>query len=208
MFPLTDMPPPAKDAEFAFAFADGLGDGKVVTLGEKVRTLVAVANEGRVQFHVWGVMGSLNMPHKFGEYVQNFTYGAVNETVVPGGELSFEYDFVPNERLDVRDFTLALSVFYEAQGATGNVIRAHSTTFLNQTITTVAGPQVVNNATFMALFITVIAVGCGLGWHLKKMSDDSRVSGEVGTGTSGKEEWLEEHQSMIARSARSKNKSR
>lgn len=205
VFPLTDMSEPSKDAEFGYAFSPALADGKTLVLGQKTRAAIALANGGRTRIHVWGAMGSLNMPEKFGMYVQNFTYGVVNQTVGAGGEMSFEYEFEPNERLDTRDFTLALSVFYEAQGASGNVIRAHSTTFVNQTVITVAGPQVVGNATFMALFIAVIAAAAGGGYYAKTLGDETqRTVPEMGTATSDGKEWLEEHQSMLKGGGRSK----
>jgi Translocon-associated protein (TRAP), alpha subunit len=205
VFPLTDMPESAKDAEFGYAFSAGLEDGTTLTLGRKSRVAIAMYNSGRTRFHVWGVMGSLNMPHKFDMFVQNFTYGVVNQTVGSGGEMSFDYSFEPNERLDTRDFSLSLSVFYEAQGASGNVIRAHSTTFLNQTVTAVAGPQIVGNTAFMALLIAVIAAAGGGAYYVKTLGEDSqRTTTEMGTATSDGNEWLEEHQSMLRGGGRAK----
>lgn len=206
VFPLTDMPEAAKDAEFGFAFSPALADGKTLVLGQKTRTAIALYNGGRTRVHVWGAMGSLNMPNHFPSYVQNFTYGVVNQTVGAGGEMSFEYEFEPNERLDTRDFTLALSVFYEAQGTSGNVIRAHSTTFVNQTVTTIAGPQTVGNATFMALFVAVIAAAAGGAYYAKSLGDETQrvAATEMGTTTSDGKEWLEDHQSMLKGGGRAK----
>jgi Translocon-associated protein (TRAP), alpha subunit len=206
VFPLTDMPAPSKDVEFGYAFSSGLADGKTLTLGLPTRAVVGLSNGGRTGIHVWGVMGSLNMPHKFDMYVQNFTYSVVNQTVGVGGEMSFDYSFEPNERLDTRDFTLSLSVFYEAQGATGKVIRAHATTFMNQTITTVAGPQAVGNATFMALLIAVLLAAGGGAYYVKTFGEEAqRGATELGTATSDGKEWLEEHQSMLKGGGRAKS---
>lgn len=208
VFPLTDMPPEAKDVEFGFAFSSGLENKKTLTLGQKARTLIACANGGRVRHHVWGVMGSLNSAKNFDLYVQNFTYGVVNKTVGAGGELSFEYTFEPNERLDTTDFVLALSVFYEAQSTAGNVIRAHSTTFFNQTVTAVAGPQTVNNATFMVLLVLFIVAAAGAGYYAKSLGEDSKRNGaEMGTTSESGKEWLQEHQNMLQGGGRTKSKS-
>lgn len=211
VFPLTDMAEPAKDAEFVHAFAAGLGDGATLTLGEKARAVVAIANGGRSRLHVWGVMGSLNMPHDFGQYVQNFTYGLVNTTVGAGGEMSFDYEFVPNERLDTRDFVMALSVFYEAQGATGNVIRAHATTFLNQTVTAVAGPQTVGNAMFMVLLLATIAAASAAGFYVKSLSEEKKEKkapvSEIGTEKPANDDWLDGHE-LQGRSQKKSAKSR
>lgn len=208
VFPLTDMPPAAKDIEIGFAFSSGLDKQQVLTLGQKARALIACSNEGRVRHHVWGVMGSLNSAKNFDLYVQNFTYGVVNRTVGAGGELSFDYVFEPNERLDTTDFILALSVFYEAQSASGNVIRAHSTTFFNQTVTAVAGPQTVNNAMFMVLFTLFVAAAAGTGYYVKSLGEESKRSGpEMGTTSDNGKEWLQEHQNMLQGGGRTKSKS-
>lgn len=193
--PLSDMPPPADDIMIAHAFTKGIDDSAVLTLGETCKTLIAFANSGRSKYHVWGVMGSLNMEKKFDIHVQNFTYGEVNKTVGSHGELSFSYEFTPNERLDTRPFQLALSVFYEARGSSGNAIRGHSTTFYNATVGTKPGPQTMSNGVFMFIFVFVIGAGLG-AFYVLKSSEAKKEAVEMGTGGSSKNEWLEEHHAM------------
>lgn len=194
--PLTDMPPPADDVRIAHTFTEGLDSTSVVTLGKTCKALVAFANEGRGLCHVWGVMGSLNMEHKFEIHVQNFTYGVVNKTVPANGELSFSYEFTPNERLDTRPFQLALTVFYETQGSTGKAIRGHSTTFYNATVGTVPGPQSISNGLFVV--ISLVLVGAAVAaYFVLKNTEAKKEAVEMGTATSSKNEWLEEHQNMI-----------
>lgn len=209
VFPLTDMPEPSEKAEFGYAFAKGLSDGVTLTLGEDARAVIGVSNGGRTKLHVWGVMGSLNMPHDFGQYVQNFTYGVVNSTVSAEGEMSFDYAFTPNERLDTREFVMALSVFYEAQTATGNVISAHSTTFLNQTVTAVAGPQAVGNTLFMFLLVAAIAAATGAGYYAKSLSDEKKTptssSESSDKSKAGNDNWLEGHDTMVQKGSRKKS---
>lgn len=194
--PLSDMPPSADDVLIAHTFTKGLNDTTVLTLGETCKALIGFANAGRGQYHVWGVMGSLNMQNNFDIHVQNFTYGVVNKTVSSNSELSFSYEFTPNERLDTRPFQLALSVFYEARGATGNAIRGHSTTFFNTTVGTQPGPQTMSNALFMFIFVLVIGAGIGAVYVLKS-TEAKKEAVEMGTGGSSKNEWLEEHQTMV-----------
>lgn len=193
--PLTDMPPSASDVYVAHKFAEGLPDDRVITLGNNVRVLVAFANAGKSMYHVWGVMGSLNMQNKFNMYVQNFTYHVVNKSVNAASELSLAYTFQPNERLDTRPFQLSLSIFYEAQSSSGNAIRGHSTTFFNETITTKAGPQSINNTTFMLLVVLVMGgVAGGIAFAMSSGSDQKRTAAtELGTTESKESEWLEEH---------------
>lgn len=194
--PLTDMPAPADDVYVAHTFTEGLDSTSVVTLGSTCKTLIAFANGGRGLYHVWGVMGSLNMEHKFDIHVQNFTYSVVNKTVPANSELSFSYKFTPNERLDTRPFQLALTVFYEAQGSTGNAIRGYSTTFCNATVGTVPGPQSISNGLFMVILLVLVGAAIATYFVLKN-TDAKKEAVEMGTTTSSKNEWLEEHQTMI-----------
>jgi hypothetical protein len=207
--PLSNMPPPSRDVDIGQAFADGLKEGRKLVLGKKARVTVGFANNARVSYHIWGIMGSLNMPHNFDIHVQNFTYAVVNQTVPPGGEISFDYSFEPNERLDTRDFTLALSAFYEAQSTKGNVIRAHSTTFFNETIIAEAGPQAVNNVAFLAILLVTVAAAVGGIFYVKTLSDHTKRSvPEMGTTSSSATEWLEDHNSMLTGGGRTKSKTK
>eukprot|EP00177_Eucheuma_denticulatum_P006397 GFKZ01011675.1.p2 GENE.GFKZ01011675.1~~GFKZ01011675.1.p2 ORF type:complete len:289 (-),score=56.39 GFKZ01011675.1:1244-2110(-) len=195
--PLTDMPPPADDVLIAHTFTHGIDSSLIVALGDKCRALIAFANAARARYHVWGVMGSLNMERDFKVHVQNFSYVPVNKSVASNSELSFTYEFTPNERLDVRPFQLALTVFYEAQGSSGNAIRGHSTTFYNATITTVPGPQSMSNAMFMTIFALVVAAVVA-AVLLFRQAEQKKDTVEMGTATASKNEWLEDHHAMIA----------
>lgn len=202
--PLSNLPPSARDVEIGFVFSEQTAD-KTLVLGQAHRTLIGFANSGKLGYHIWGVMGSLNMPHNFQNYVQNFSYGQVNRTVFAGEELSFDYVFTPHERLDTRDFGLALTVFYEARGSTGKVVRAHSSTFFNDTVRSIASPQEVNNTTFLAVLVVVLAlVGTSVYFAKFFLDDTKRTSAETGTAPDDGSEWLEEHQSMLRGGGRAK----
>lgn len=200
--PLTNLPPPADDVDIAHAFTVGPNaakkiDADVLTLGEQVKAAIAFASTGRSKYHVWGVMGSINMENKFSTYVQNFTYSAVNKTVAPQSELSFSYRFTPNERLDPRSFQLALTVFYEAQGHTGNAIRGHSTTFFNSTVATVAGPETMSNGLFLFILAFSVAAAAAAIYAYRNMEGAKPASAEMGTEESSKNEWLEDHHNLV-----------
>lgn len=201
--PLTDLPPASTDVSVGHAFLTNFSETKskasdiVITLGETIKTIVAFANEGRGSYHVWGVMGSLNLNEKFAVHVQNFTYTMINKTVEPGTELSFSYSFTPNERLDIRPFQLALTVFYEAQGSTGNAIRGYSTTFFNNTVATEPGPQTISNGVFILIVVVLIGAAIGGFFAFKRMEAVKTAKPEMGTEESSKNEWLEEHEAMV-----------
>ncbi|KAI0565850.1 translocon-associated protein alpha subunit [Gracilaria domingensis] len=210
--PLTDLPLSAEDVGIGHAFLTKFSETKskesdiVVTLGETIKTVIAFANHGRGPYHVWGTMGSLNMKHNFKIHVQNFTYTMVNKTVAPDGELSFSYSFTPHERLDIRPFQLALTVFYEAQGSTGKAIRGHSTTFFNTTIATEPGPQSMSNGLFLLIVALVCGASAGGFFMFKKMESTKTVKTEMGTEMDSKNEWLEEHQAMMTGGGRARSR--
>lgn len=191
----------ADDVDIGHVFTTGEGAGKktdaaTVTLGEPIRALIAFRNGGRSRYHIWGVMGSLNMDHQFSIFVQNFTYGVVNKTVGSGGEMSFSYSFTPNERLDTRSFQLALSVFYEAQSSSGNAIRGHSTTFFNSTVGTKPGAQSMSNGAFLLIVFVSIAAAVGAYLFFRNQEEKKSSGGEAGTEASKENEWLEDHHHM------------
>lgn len=201
--PLSDLPPPSSDVSVGHAFLTKFSETKskasdiVVTLGETIKTVIAFANHGRGSYHVWGVMGSLNMNDNFKIHVQNFTYAMINKTVEPQEELSFSYAFTPHERLDIRPFQLALTAFYEAQGSTGNAIRGYSTTFFNATVATEPGLQTMSNGLFMLIVVVLIGAAIGGFFAFKKMEAVKTAKTEMGTEDSSKNEWLEEHEAMV-----------
>lgn len=202
--PLSEMPPSATDVQIGHAFLSGMSVDKktfkdLVTLGDPVETVVAFSNQGRTPYHVWGVIGSLNRDTKFSVYVQNFSYTVVNKTINSGEELSFKYEFTPNERLDIRPFQLAITTFYEARSSNGNSIRGHSSTFYNSTVLTQPSPNTMSNGVFLlfCLFGITGAVGMWYVWKKVQAVQQKEVV-EMGTTDPSKNEWLEDHHNMIS----------
>lgn len=199
---MSDLPPGATDVAIGHKFvngipADGAAEDVSVTAGELIKTVVAFSNDGRLPYHVWGVMASLNNDKRFDIYVQNFSYSVVNKTVEAGNELSFSYAFTPNARLDISTFRLAITMFYEAQSSTGNAIRGHSSTFYNTTVITKPGTETMSNGMFMLFFFVGIAAAAGAWFAWKNMETaTTKEAVEMGTSDSSKNEWLEEHHNM------------
>lgn len=199
---MTDLPPSADDVSIGHAFLTNFSETKskqsdiVVTLGNSIKTVVAFSNEGKSRYHVWGVMGSLNTKDNFKIFVQNFTYQEVNKSVHSNEELSFSYTFTPNARLDILPFQLAVTLFYEAQGSSGNAIRGHSTTFFNETVATEPSPQAMSNSVFVLVFTVVIGAAIGAVFVLRRAGSSKASHAEMGTEDSSKNEWLAEHETM------------
>ena len=62
-------------------------------------------------------------------YVSTIVEQVYHQPVAAGGEISLDYKFMPDARLEPRDFVVALTVFY--QDTKGQY---YSNTFFNQTI--------------------------------------------------------------------------
>ncbi len=120
----------------------------------QVNVAVVFHNEGTEMYNVSVIMGSLNSPTDFSLHIQNFSQQVSPQYLVcsfayifiddcsnpsgqvylircdPGQEVTLDYKFVPDQRLEPRDFFVALTVFYtDAAGRAG-----FSNTFFNQTI--------------------------------------------------------------------------
>lgn len=206
--PLSNMPPPSDDVDVSTVIK-GLNDDGILPVGQDYSALVAFGNSGRTSFHVWGVMGSLNYDDDWKVYVQNFTYQVVNRTVESGQELSLNYRFLPNDRLDTRDFRMALSLFYEARNTGGEAVRSHSSTFFNQTVKAVAGPAKVS-ASYAAFIVSLLAaLGAGGFYGYKAFSDADKPSIDTTTteGQGSKDDWLAEHHNMIGSRTRARSTS-
>lgn len=75
----------------------------------------------------------------------------------PGEELSLEYKFYPDPRLEPRDFIVALTAFYsDSKG------EWHSTTFFNQTVDIVEVKKLIDWELFFLVVLFSAAIG-GVG---------------------------------------------
>lgn len=185
----------------------------VVPLGKTIQTYVGLSNRDARAYRVTGVAGSLNRVEGFRTYVQNLTATPFNRTVEPGSEASFSYAFSLNDRLDVRPYRLALTVFYQrASMATGSASASarHSATFYNATISAVDNSSVVDSRTF-AIGAVVLLGGIAAAVAAIRGSDSdgdahaaagtsAKTPVEMGTasGDTGddEDEWLSEHRVM------------
>lgn len=185
----------------------------VVPLGKTIQTYVGLSNRDARAYRVTGVAGSLNRVEGFRTYVQNLTVAPFNRTVEPGSEASFSYTFSLNDRLDVRSYRLALTVFYQrASMATGSASASarHSATFYNATISTVDNSSVMDGRTFAIGAVVVLggiaaAVAAIRGSHPDgdaptAAGTSTKAPVEMGTasGDTGddEDEWLSEHRMM------------
>lgn len=133
------------------------------------------------------ILGSLNSPTDFSIFVQNFTQQFYHQAVAPGKEISLDYKFVPDPRIEPRDFIVALTVFY--QDTKGVYF---SNTFFNQTIEIVEVKKLIDwELIFLVFFLLALAGGIGFLIYslvapqlqsLGYMSKKSKKTKKVDTG--------------------------
>ena len=144
-------------------------------------------NDGKEPYNVSAIFGSLNSPTDFSIFVQNFTQQIYHQAVAPGKELSIEYKFMPDPRVEPRDFIVSLTVFY--QDTKGVYF---SNTFFNQTIEIVEVKKLIDWE-LIFLYVFLIALVGVIGYlaysyaapHLQSMgyiSKKSKKTKKVATG--------------------------
>ncbi|KAL6745623.1 translocon-associated protein alpha subunit [Haematococcus lacustris] len=180
---LTNLPP---SGEVTTGFFFPTYPNKKFPAGKLVDIAIGMHNDGTETYNISLITGSLNSPTDFSLHVQNFTQMGYGHILEPGQEVSLEYKFMPDHRLEPRDFTVALTAFYsDSKG------RWHSTTFFNQTINIVEVKKMVDwELLFLiALFVAAIAAAAysaysyvvSLGWlkSQKKRQRARRTPGEA-----------------------------
>lgn len=95
--------------------------------------------------NISGIIGSLNNPLDFAQFMHNFTGRGIGDVVIPGEEITVEYQFMVPEMPEYpMNLQMALTVFYEDDSAAGGY---YANTFYNETVTfvpTTVRPKVEN----------------------------------------------------------------
>lgn len=142
---LTNMPGPGA---VTTAFVFPTFPEKSFPAGKMADVVLGFRNEGSETYNVTMIAGSLNSPVDFNVHVQNFTHMGYGQVVKPGEEVSLEYKFLPDPRLEPRDFVVALTVFYvDGSG------KWYTSTFFNQTVNIVEVKKLVD---WELLFLIVL----------------------------------------------------
>mmetsp|Transcript_36631 Transcript_36631/g.81524 ORF Transcript_36631/g.81524 Transcript_36631/m.81524 type:complete len:238 (-) Transcript_36631:670-1383(-) len=144
--PLTNLPAPGMIST-GFFFPEH--PTKQFPAGKVITAVLGIHNDATEQYNITAIMGSLNSPNDFSIFVQNFTEQIYHQPVESSQELSLEYKFMPDPRLEPRDFVVALTVFYhDAKG------QYFSNTFFNQTIEIVEVKKLIDwELIFLFMFI-------------------------------------------------------
>lgn len=127
-------------------------------LGEPVDVVVGFSNGGEEPYNVTDIAGSLHSSAQWKLWVQNFTALRVSSVVKPGEQASLEYQFRPDSMLQVREFQVAVHVFYQGLKS------QHSLAF-NKTIDIIELPKWID-LQLLGLWGILFAVLAALGFLL------------------------------------------
>lgn len=152
---LSFLPPGRSNVEVHSRFVNILDNR--IPIGEEVTLLAGFVNigAGASALNVSGIMGSLNNPMDFSQYMMNFTFKYVNEIVEPDTEVTFSYPFKMDPDLEPVKLQMAMTIFYTAADG-----QEHSNTYFNQTVEFVSVASSVDTAILIrAVFGLAVLVG-------------------------------------------------
>jgi hypothetical protein len=118
------MPGANEELISSYYFPDVLDDKFPV--GKTSIVLCHLTNESPFSLNITAIMGSLNNPMNFANFIQNYTYKPFGVIVKSGEEITLSYQFEIHKDVFPAEYALSATVFYE------NNREAFSTTFLNQ----------------------------------------------------------------------------
>ncbi|GAX75809.1 hypothetical protein CEUSTIGMA_g3252.t1 [Chlamydomonas eustigma] len=150
--PLSILPPPG-DIITGYFFPDH--SVKHFAAGKPVSVVLGIHNDASELYNITAIMGSLNTPTDFSIFIQNFTQQIYHQVVLSGQEISIDYTFMPDPRLEPRDFVVALTVFY--QDKTGQF---YSNTFFNQTVEIIDDKKLVD-WDLISMFVILAGLAAG-----------------------------------------------
>jgi len=186
--PLTNLPASHEDVETAYVFVDNAK--KSFPAGELASVLMSFSNTGEETLNVTGIMGSINSPMDFGIYVQNFTYHPYGRVANPGTQMTLEYGLKPDVALHPRDFTIALTVFYESKDSG----TSYATTFFNDTVA-IAEPKSSFDLQTLTLYLSMLGIIGAIGNRFygsvaKKITPKPTAKKSSTSSGSDANEWL------------------
>jgi hypothetical protein len=107
---------PAPDVTTTVKFL-GITDNKF-TAGKEVTALIGLTNTGDKQYNVSYVGAHLHSPYDVNYYVQNLTARTTSGLLPAKSELTVEYKFTPDAKLETLDFHFSGWVIYNDTAAT------------------------------------------------------------------------------------------
>jgi len=124
---------PAEDVTTWVQFL-GVQDNNKFIAGEEVTALIGMHNSGQKTYNVSYIGAHLHSPYDQSFYVQNFTVRYTSALLPPRSEVTVEYRFRPDERLDALDYHLSGWLIYNDSSIPTPII--YRSLFVNATVET------------------------------------------------------------------------
>jgi len=160
----------------------GVSDNKFVA-GEEVVALVGMHNAGDKTYNVSYVGAHLHSPYDQSFYVQNFTVRWTSALLPPRSEVTIEYRFRPDERLDALDYHLSGWMIYNDSAPTPIIYRS---LFVNQTIEVVERRAEWTAQSAMAYTIGAVGIAVVAYVFLQNQGGASKVLSSLQGGKKSK----------------------
>lgn len=129
---------------------------KRLPLEKEIVMLVGVANNGEDYVNVSGISAALQSPYDLAYYIQNFTAKGVAEVLAPGAQVTLEYKFMADPRLEPLSYWFSAFVFINATD------RVYRQVPINGTLDLTAEAQsfgIMDFLTYLVSTATICAVG-------------------------------------------------
>lgn len=136
-----------------------LAQASQIVVGEDVTSLITVRNAQAANINVTYITGSINSDRLFNIYLHNFTTRPYFSIVPKDGEQSFEYRFATPVNMPARQFRLAMTVFYEAEGPEPV---QHAATFFNSTVEVIEPERMIDTEA-LGLYVTLLGIAAAIG---------------------------------------------
>lgn len=141
--------------------------------GEEVVALLGLTNTGDRTYNLSYIGAHLHSAYDFSFFIQNFTVRAVNQLLPPQSEVTVEYRFTPDERLEPADFHLSGWIFYNATEPATDIFRS---TWVNATVEVYEKPAQLTVGSFFSYVVIFSIIGGIAYFFLQKKVTPSKKS--------------------------------
>lgn len=129
-------------------------------VGKEVTVLVDVSNNGQEVFNVTRVATFLHSPYDLSYFIQNCTAKELSGVAAPNTQISLEYKFTPDMKLEALEYWLSGYVEYTVEGSDELFMQV----FVNSTVHLYddkAGVDIFNTFTTLLMVATIGAMAYG-----------------------------------------------
>lgn len=138
-------------------------------VGKEVTILVDVSNNGQDVFNITRIGAYLHSPYDLNYYIQNFTVKALSGVAAPSAQVSLEYKFVPDAKLEPLEFWFSGFVEYTMEGSD----EAFQQVFVNSTVHLFDDKNGLDIVSAFNTFLMVAVLGTAAYFIFKSVAEKS-----------------------------------